>query len=203
MKRANGKTDEAITLYREILAADETDLNARTGLVLSLFDAGKKTEAETEMQKTLEANAGNLPLLVGAAYWYAGNNEGVKAIDLAQKALAVEPRYTWANIALARGLIAEKRPLDAEKVLLAARNYGNFPTLDYEIAVARVEAGFYREAADELKKKFRRQKRRARNISRQPRRCRGGRFYQTALARTPRRHFRAERRRHGGNSPRD
>lgn len=154
MKRANGKADEAIVLYREILEKNPADANAKTGLVLSLFESGKRSEAETEMQKSLEANASDLPLLVGAAYFYASHSEGAKAVEFAQKALAVEPRYVWASIALARGFMAQKQPLEAEKVLLAARAYGNFPTLDYEIASARLQAGLYREAADELKKNF-------------------------------------------------
>lgn len=154
MKRAIGKTDEAVALYREILVKDETDATAQTGLTLALFDAEKKSEAEAEMQKSLAQNSNNLPLLVGAAYWYAAHNDGAKAVELAQQAISVEPRYTWAYIALARGFISQKRPLDAEKVLLTARQYGNFPTLDYEIASARLAAGFYREAAEELKKNF-------------------------------------------------
>ncbi len=154
MKRATGKTDESIALYREILAKDESDATAQTGIVLSLFDADKRAEAEPEMQKALEQNPANLLLLVGASYWYAAHDEGAKAVELAQKAIAVEPRYTWAYIALARGLVLQKRPLEAEKALLTARLYGNFPTLDYEIAAVRLAAGFYREAAEELKKNF-------------------------------------------------
>lgn len=154
MKRATGKFDEAITLYRELIAKDETDLTAKTGLTLALFDAGKRGEAETEMAKTLEANSNNLPLLVGAAYSYAAAGDGAKAVELARQALTIEPRYTWAYIALGRGLMAQRQPLEAEKALLTARNYGGFPTLDYEIAAARLEAGFFREAADELRKKF-------------------------------------------------
>lgn len=154
MKRATGKFDEAITLYRELIAKDENDLTAKTGLTLSLFDAGKREEAEAEMKQTLEANENNLFLLVGAAYWYAAQNNGTKAVELARQALTIEPRYTWAYIAMGRGFMAQKLPLEAEKVLLTARNYGSFPTLDYEIAAARLQAGFYREAADELKKNF-------------------------------------------------
>jgi len=154
MKRANGKTDDAIALYSEILSKNESDVAAQTGLALSLFDADKRTEAEAVAAKSLAQNPNNLPLLVGAAYWYAAQNEGAKAIELAQQAVAVEPRYTWAHIALARGLVQQKRPLDAEKALLTARQYGNFPTLDYEIASVRLAAGFYREAAEELKKSF-------------------------------------------------
>ena len=154
MKRALGKTDEAIALYRAILAKNPSDVPAQTGLTLSLFGAEKRVEAEAEMQKSLEQAPNNLPLLVGAAYWYAAHEQGAKAVEFAEKAIAIEPRYTWAHIALARGLILERRPLEAERTLLSARQYGNFPTLDYEIASARFQAGFFREAADQLKKTF-------------------------------------------------
>jgi len=155
IKRGMGKSEEAITLYREILAADATDGAAQTGLILALFDAGKKTEAETELTKSLEANPNNLFLLVGAAYWYAAGGNGEKAVEYAQRALILEPRYTWAHIALARGLLVQKKPLEAEKILLTAKQYGDFPTLDYEIATVRMEAGFYREAAEILRRSFR------------------------------------------------
>jgi tetratricopeptide (TPR) repeat protein len=154
MKRATGKTDEAVALYREILAKNESDAAAQTGLALSLFDTDKRAEAEAEMEKSLAQNPNNLPMLVGAAYWYAAREDGAKAVELAQRAIAVEPRYTWAYIALARGFVLQKRPLEAEKALLTAKQYGNFPTLDYEIASVRLAAGFYREAADELRKSF-------------------------------------------------
>lgn len=154
MQRSLENPNEAIALYREILAKDAGDASAQTGLILALFDADKKAEAESEMAKSLENNPNNLSLLVGASYWYAARGQGAKAIELAEKAVAVEPRYTWAHIAKARGLLHEKRPLEAERALLVARQYGNFPTLDYEIAAARMSAGFYREAADELKKSF-------------------------------------------------
>ncbi|MDQ3132256.1 MAG: hypothetical protein M3Q99_16030 [Acidobacteriota bacterium] len=154
MKRAVGKPDESAALYREILAKEETDVSAQTGLALALFDGGKRAEAEAEMSKSLTANPNNLPLLVGAGYWYAANNDGGKAVELAGKAVEVEPRYTWAHIALARGFMRQNRPLEAERTLLAARQYGNFPTLDYELAAARLAAGFYREAAEALKRNF-------------------------------------------------
>ena len=154
MDRSMGKADEALALYREIVAADETNVPAQTGLILSLFDAGHRDEAESEMAKSLEQNPGNVILLAGAAYWYAVHDDGAKAVALAQKAIESNPRFIWSHIALAHGLIIQKRPVDAEKVLLAARRYGNFPTLEYEIASARLAAGLYRDAADELAKSF-------------------------------------------------
>lgn len=154
MKRALGKSDEAVALYRQILEKDAGDGAANNGLILALFNAGKKAEAEEKLNKSLETNPSNLPLLVGAAYWYAANNQGEKAVEFAQKAIAVEPRYTWAHIAMARGLAAQNRPLDAEKSLLLAKQFGNFPTLDYELASVRMSAGLFQEAAEQLRKSF-------------------------------------------------
>ncbi|MBA2621020.1 MAG: hypothetical protein H0U87_07455 [Acidobacteria bacterium] len=155
MNRALGKSDEAAALYREILTANAADISARNGLILALFDAGKKAEAETEMQKSLAENPNNLLLLAGAADWYAAHEtDGARAVELARRAVAVEPRYVWSYIALARALNGQNRFYDAERALLAARAYGNFPTLDYELAAVRFAAGYYREAAQELAKNF-------------------------------------------------
>ncbi|MDM7923242.1 MAG: tetratricopeptide repeat protein [Pyrinomonadaceae bacterium] len=154
INRAVGRSAQAADLYRQILAANENDAAARTGLVLSLFESGKRDEGETELSAALQKNANNLPLLAGAAYWYAANKDGAKAIEYANKALAIEPRYVWSHIALARGQIADGKPVDAEKTLIAARKYGNFPTLDYEIAIARMHAGFFKEAAEALRDRF-------------------------------------------------
>ncbi|HEX8889558.1 MAG TPA: TPM domain-containing protein [Pyrinomonadaceae bacterium] len=154
LKRASGKTEDALSLYREQLTADATDERARAGVVLSLLDLGKKEEAAREMEAALKENEKNLPLLVGASYWYAAHDEAERAQELASKAIGIEPRYTWAHIALARALVAQKRPLDAERVLRFARAYGNFPTLDYELASALAASGLYEDAAAELSRTF-------------------------------------------------
>jgi len=154
LRRADGKTDEALELYREQLAADPADAAARAGVILSLFDAGKKEEAGQQLDTALKENPSQLALLTGAAYWYAAHGEAERALDLAGQAVRLEPRYTWAQIALARALIANKRPLDAERALRLARQYGRFPTLDYELANALAAAGLYEEAAEELSRTF-------------------------------------------------
>ncbi len=154
MKRALGKSDEALGIYREVLLLDNANIAAQTGIVLSLFESGKKTEAETELKAALETTPDNSALLTGAAYWYAAAGDGTKALEFAQKALAADPTNLWAYIASARGYLLEKKPLDAERVLLSARRYGDLPTLDYELASARISAGFYREAAETLKRNF-------------------------------------------------
>jgi tetratricopeptide (TPR) repeat protein len=154
MKRALGRSDEALTLYGEILAKDPANITAQTGHVLALLDADRRSDAEAEMSKALEEKPKNFLLLGEAAYWYAAHKDGAKAVELAQRAVAIEPRFVWSHIALARGLIIEGKPAEAEATLIAARLYGKFPTIAYELAAARFAAGYYREAAEGLSDTF-------------------------------------------------
>ncbi|HEY8561732.1 MAG TPA: tetratricopeptide repeat protein [Pyrinomonadaceae bacterium] len=154
MKRALGKSEEAIAIYRQLIEKDPADAASQTGLILALFGADKVKEAETELAKALETDPNNAALLTGAAYWYAAHNRGEKALEYSQKAIAADRNSVWSYIAQARGLLAQNKPLEAEKILLAARQFGDFPTLDYELASARFAAGLYREAAETLKRNF-------------------------------------------------
>jgi len=152
--RSLGNSDEAVKLYQEILTAEPTNLPARTGVILSLFESGKAADAETELAASIAENPNNVMLLAGVAYWYSSHGEAQKAVEYAKRAIAVEPRFIWGHIALARGQMLLNRPLEAEKTLLAARRYGNFPTMDYELARAQAAAGLYREAAEGIARNF-------------------------------------------------
>ncbi len=154
LHRANGKAEEALALYREQLTISPVDKPARAGVVLSLLDLGKKEEADREMEAALKDDPRNMALLVGASYWHAAKGDPARAEELATKAIEIEPRYTWAHIALARALVAQKRSLEAERILRFARAYGNFPTLDYELASTLAVSGLYEEAAGELARSF-------------------------------------------------
>jgi tetratricopeptide (TPR) repeat protein len=154
LQRASGKADEALILYRRQLESQPTNKAARTGLILSLLDTGKTEEAKRELDNALETDPRNLALLAGAAYWFAAHNDSAQALQLAGKAVAIEPRYTWSQIALARALVAGRKPLDAERALRFARQYGKFPTLDYELASVLLAAGLYEEAAEVLMQSF-------------------------------------------------
>ncbi len=103
-------------------------------MILSLLDLGRTDEAKAELEKAIEADPRNVNLLAGAAYWFAAHNDNEMALKLARNAVQIEPRYTWSQIALARALVAQRKPLEAERALRFARQYGKFPTLDYELA---------------------------------------------------------------------
>jgi len=156
LKRAAGKNDEALALYREQLQANPKSNSARAGLVLSLLELGKKDEAEQELSGALadKAQAANLPLLVGTAYWFLAHNDAARGLELALKAATLEPRYSWVQIAMARALLANRRPLEAERALRFVRQFSRFPTLDYELANVLASMGLYDEAAQELAHSF-------------------------------------------------
>ncbi|HYV09854.1 MAG TPA: TPM domain-containing protein [Pyrinomonadaceae bacterium] len=152
--RAAGKNEEALALYNEQLAANPKDKAARAGKVIALFELNRADEANSALQSALADEPRNLPLLSGAAYWLAAHDNNEKALELALKATALEPRYTWAQIALAHALAGVKRPLDAERSLRYARQYGKFPTLTYELASVLASMGLYEEAAEVLRESF-------------------------------------------------
>lgn len=156
MRRTSGKFDEALILYRELSQADPKNNSARAGIVLSLLELGKKDEAEAELNSAMQNKdqARNLPLLVGVAYWFLAHNDAARGLDLAQKAVAIEPRYPWAQIAWARAMLANGKPLEAERGLRFARQFGQFPTVDYELASSLAAVGLYDEAVAELARSF-------------------------------------------------
>jgi tetratricopeptide (TPR) repeat protein len=156
MKRAAGKFEDALALYREQLEADPASNTARAGLVVSLLELGKKTEADQELNNALQDKdqSRNLPLLVGASYWFLAHDDPVRGLELANKAVALEPRYAWGQIALARALIENRRPQEAERSLRFVRQFSRFPTTDYELANMLASIGLFDDAAVALARSF-------------------------------------------------
>lgn len=154
LNRGIGKPEEALALYTEQLKIDSKDKPAATGTVLSLLELGRTDEANTRLDSALAEDPRNLSLLTGAAYWFVAHEKFDRGFELARKAVEIEPRYTWAQIALARSFIGLKRPLDAERSLRYARQFGKFPTLNYELASVLSSMGLYDEALDVLRESF-------------------------------------------------
>jgi len=152
--RASGKPELALALYNEELTAKPKDRAARAGKVISLLELSRQDEANTELEAALKDDPQNLPLLTGAAYWFIAHGVNNKAFVLARQAVAVESRYTWAQIALAHAYLAARQPLDAERAMRYAQQFGKFPTLNYELANVLAWMGLYQEAAEVLRESF-------------------------------------------------
>ena len=153
MLRAGGEPEKAAALYAELTAADAKDAAAETGLALAKLAIGGE-EGDEAILAVIDKRPDDLSLLVGAGYAYAARGDAEKAIEYGRMATQVEPRYIWGHIVLARGLALSGDLLKAETTLLQAKRTADFPTIDFEIATIRLEAGLYREAVEELKKSF-------------------------------------------------
>ena len=152
--RANGKAEEALALYNELLKSDPKDRSAIAGMVLCLLELGRKEEATSALNAAVASEPRNLALLSGVAYWFAAHENYEKAFDFARRAITIEPRYTWSQIALVRTLIGMKNPVGAERAMRFAKQYGKFPTLNYELANVLATMGFFDEAAEVLRESF-------------------------------------------------
>ena len=108
--RASGKAEDALALYNEQLAADPKDRAARAGKVISLLELSRTEEANSALEAAFTADQRNLPLLAGTAYWFAAHENYQKAFELARRAIAIEPRYTWAQVALSRAYLGLEEP---------------------------------------------------------------------------------------------
>jgi len=154
LTRAGGKPEEALTLYNELLATDPKDRVASAGAVICLLELGRKDEAMRSIEAALASEPMNLALLSGVAYWFTAHGEYEKGFDYARRAIILESRYTWAQIALVRSLIGMNRYTGAERAMRYAAQFGKFPTLNYELANVLSTMGFYDEAADILRQSF-------------------------------------------------
>jgi tetratricopeptide (TPR) repeat protein len=154
LTRANGKFDDALALYDRLLKLDPKDGAAIAGRVICLFELGRTDEATTALDAALANEPKNLALLSGTAYWFASHENYQKAFDLAQQAVRIEPRYTWAQIALVRSLLGLNRNIGAERAMRYARQFGKFPTLNYELANVVASMGFFDEAVEILHESF-------------------------------------------------
>ena len=154
LNRASGKAEEALAQYNELVKSDPKDRSAIAGVIFCLLELGRKEEANTALNAAVAAEPNNLALMSGAAYWFAAHQNYEKAFDFARRAITIEPRYTWSQIALVRTLIGMKNPVGAERAMRFARQYGKFPTLNYELANILATMGFFDEAADVLRESF-------------------------------------------------
>ena len=85
--RASGKTEDALALYNDQLAADPKDRAARAGKVISLLELSRTEEANSALEAAFGDDQRNLPLLAGTAYWFAAHENYPKAFELARRAI--------------------------------------------------------------------------------------------------------------------
>lgn len=137
--RAFGANADAIKLYQKQLEIDPKHTASYKGMALALLSMGKEDDAAAALNQardtrgSAEELSGDLSLQTQLAFQYLALGKLKQARQSADAALYLEPRYAWARIAAAEIDIAEGKYFDAERNLLAAKNYASFPTLFFTL----------------------------------------------------------------------
>jgi tetratricopeptide (TPR) repeat protein len=161
--RAHGAYEEAIALYQQRLEREprhEPSLKGLTIASLALGDPGQQGTAALarvrEMAPAPEEATRDVAFQTQLAFHYLlGQNQLREARAAADAALAIEPRYAWARIAAAEVALAEERYLDAERHLLSALTYANFPTLRWTLGKVYLAVEDFEGAIEQFQQAFR------------------------------------------------
>jgi tetratricopeptide (TPR) repeat protein len=137
--RAFGADADAIKLYQKQIEIDPKHTSSYKGMALALLSMGKDDDAAAalnqarDLRGSAEELTGDLSLQTQLAFRYLARGKIKLARQSADAALYLEPRYAWARIAAAEIDMAEGKYFDAERQMLAAKNYASFPTLFFTL----------------------------------------------------------------------
>ncbi|HKC87534.1 MAG TPA: tetratricopeptide repeat protein [Blastocatellia bacterium] len=137
--RARGAYADAIELYRKQLEVTPKHSPSYKGLALTYLAQGYEARMAAALDQarslggSAEDGAGDVYLQTQMAFHYLAQNKLKQAQQAVAAALLVEPRYSWARIAAAEVDLANGRYFDAERNLIAAKSYANFPTLYFTL----------------------------------------------------------------------
>jgi tetratricopeptide (TPR) repeat protein len=155
MQRAHGAYEDAIRLYEKQREVDPAHTASIKGQVLVYLAQGKTDKAEKALaQLKTEDLADDYYLQTQTALSYLIQGQTIQARQSAERAVGIEPRFTWARIAAAEVDLVENRLFDAEKHLLAAAQFGNFPTLHFTLGKVYLAAEDYEGALVQFAKAF-------------------------------------------------
>ncbi len=158
--RAHGAYADAAKLYRKQIEIDPKHSSSYKGLALANLAQGDEEQAAAALNQArdLRGSAEELTqdifLQTQLAFHHLAQNKLKQARQAADLALGVEPRYSWARIAAAEVDLAEGKYFDAERNLLAARTYANFPTLYFTLGKLYLVVEDFDGALEQFDKAF-------------------------------------------------
>ncbi len=158
--RAHGAYADAIKLYRRQLEIEPKHSPSYKGMALAFLAQGNEEQMiaalnqARDLRGAAEEITQDIYLQTQMAFYYLAQNKLKQARASAESALLVEPRYSWARIAAAEVDLAEGKYFDAERNLLAARSYANFPTLYFTLGKLYLVAEDFDGALEQFAKAF-------------------------------------------------
>ena len=158
--RAHGAYADAIKLYRKQLEIAPKHSSSHKGLALAYLAQGDEErmaaalDQARDLRGSIEEITGDVYLQTQLAFYYLAQNKLKQAQQAVAAALLVEPRYSWARIAAAEVDLANGKYFDAERNLIAARNYASFPTLHFTLGKLYLVVEDFDGALEQFSKAF-------------------------------------------------
>jgi len=158
--RARGAYADAIELFRKQLEITPEHSPSYKGMALAYLaqgDEGRMAEALDQARSiggSPEEITGDVYLQTQLAFHYLSQNKLKQAQQAVAAALLVEPRYSWARIAAAEADLANGKYFEAERNLIAARSYANFPTLYFTLGKLYLAVDDFDGALEQFSKAF-------------------------------------------------
>jgi tetratricopeptide (TPR) repeat protein len=154
LRRAFGNPTDAIELYKKQLEIKEDDPESYSGLAMAYLLVDDDTSASHALARSLALAPNNFRLYTQLAYFYAARGRWDKAREMVDLSMKYEPRFAWTHIVAGNVLLGQKQYDRAIEVLLGAQQYGDFPTLHFELAKAYMVDDRFTEAVEELRAAF-------------------------------------------------
>ena len=158
--RAHGAYADATKLYQKQIEIEPKHTPSHKGLALAYLALGKEDDAAAALNQArdirgaIEELSGDIYLQTQLAFHYLSRSKLKQARQAADAALYVEPRYAWARIAAAEIDMAEGKYFDAERHLLAAKNYAGFPSLFFTLGKLYLAVEDFDGAQEQFAKAF-------------------------------------------------
>jgi tetratricopeptide (TPR) repeat protein len=158
--RAHGAYADAIKLYRKQLEIAPNHSSSYKGLALAYLAQGDEErmaaalDQARDLRGSIEEITGDVYLQTQLAFYYLAQNKLKQAQQAVAAALLIEPRYSWARIAAAEVDLASGKYFDAERNLIAARSYANFPTLHFTLGKLYLAVEDFDGALEQFSKAF-------------------------------------------------
>jgi tetratricopeptide (TPR) repeat protein len=160
LDRAQGDYAGAVELYRKQLEIVPNHSSSYKGLALAYLAQGDEERMKESLNQARDLRGsdeeitGDLYLQTQLAFHYLARNNLKEARQAVTAALLVEPRYSWARIAAAEVDLADGKYFDAERNLIAARSYANFPTLYFTLGKLYLIVEDFDGALEQFSKAF-------------------------------------------------
>ena len=158
LQRARNNFEAAVNLYKQQLTIDPQHVASLKGLALAYVALNKEALADDALAQAAKLSKADLTqdnfLQTQLALVYLANGNVKSARRAADAAIQVEPRFSWARIAAAEVDLAEGKYFDAERHILAAMRFSDFPTLYFTLGKIYLSVEDFDGAIEQLNKSY-------------------------------------------------